>query len=60
MQVVVRQHPFYFEVQSPLFFLLTVVGKKKEYKTGKKSKNFGVKGCNHNDLMMASLCCSTV
>lgn len=57
MQVVVRQHPFFFEDQSVPFFH-AVVGKKK--KTGKKGKNFGVKGCNHNDLMTASLRCSTM
>lgn len=36
MQVVVRQHPFFFEVQSVSFFVHTVVGKKiKQERKGK-------------------------
>lgn len=38
MQVVVRQHPFYFEVQSVPFLLQTVVGKKKTKKREKQER----------------------
>lgn len=38
MQVVVRQHPFYFEVQSVPFLLHTVVGKKKKKEKNRKEK----------------------
>lgn len=38
MQVVVRQHPFYFEVQSVPFLLHTVVGKKKKKREKQERK----------------------